>query len=232
MNASCPLCGKSVVSTSKMRLLNGVAVCKKCSNGFASRRQMAYIVDNFAYYLVSQFVMAIVMSVGIASLAAPNAANPATPPTPAAMFTIFASTMAIGYALWVPFLLKDGFGGASPEKRLFGLRVVDATTREPIGYGASFKRNLVLMVPFAPLVLAFTLVKGTRWGDEWANTVVIWKKYSHTRVFDPRGIACTGCGYDLTGNESGRCPECFTPVPVSLYGTFAPGEVPVARVVT
>ena len=31
---------------------------------------------------------------------------------------------------------------------------------------------------------------------------------------------CQNCGYDLTGNVSGRCPECGTPVP----GTFAEGE--------
>jgi len=25
---------------------------------------------------------------------------------------------------------------------------------------------------------------------------------------DPRRVACQGCGYDLRGNKSGRCPEC------------------------
>jgi len=24
---------------------------------------------------------------------------------------------------------------------------------------------------------------------------------------------CTKCGYDLTGNVSGRCPECGEPIP-------------------
>ena len=24
---------------------------------------------------------------------------------------------------------------------------------------------------------------------------------------------CQSCGYNLTGNESGKCPECSTPVP-------------------
>jgi hypothetical protein len=28
-----------------------------------------------------------------------------------------------------------------------------------------------------------------------------------------RGNRCTRCGYDLTGNESGVCPECGTPAP-------------------
>ena len=28
----------------------------------------------------------------------------------------------------------------------------------------------------------------------------------------PKG-SCPGCGYNLTGNESGKCPECSTPVP-------------------
>ncbi len=30
----------------------------------------------------------------------------------------------------------------------------------------------------------------------------------------PRGL-CQRCGYDLRGNESGRCPECGTPLPVA-----------------
>lgn len=29
-------------------------------------------------------------------------------------------------------------------------------------------------------------------------------------------IACTDCGYDLTGNKSGVCPECGSPVPAAL----------------
>jgi hypothetical protein len=30
-------------------------------------------------------------------------------------------------------------------------------------------------------------------------------------VIEARGDFCSNCGYDLTGNTSGRCPECGTP---------------------
>ena len=33
------------------------------------------------------------------------------------------------------------------------------------------------------------------------------------RHWSPRHAHCVKCGYDLTGNLSGRCPECGTPVP-------------------
>jgi hypothetical protein len=65
-----------------------------------------------------------------------------------------------------------------------------------------------LLIPYLPLVLAFTLMKGWRWGDPWARTRVVWKKHEFKPPFDPRGLRCIYCGYDLTGNVSGRCPEC------------------------
>ena len=62
------------------------------------------------------------------------------------------------------------------------------------------------------------------WGTDWAGTgpnvpfwllallvgaptVVTWYRRPRRRV----GGCCDNCGYDLTGNFSGRCPECGTP---------------------
>lgn len=111
------------------------------------------------------------------------------------------------------FTCKDGFSGKSPGRLLCGVTVVDRTTREPIGFRQSFKRNLILMVPYVGVIwIALTMRKGQRVGDEWANTEVIWDKHRHKLPFDRRGILCLGCGYDLTGNVSGICPECGLPV--------------------
>jgi len=107
--------------------------------------------------------------------------------------------------------MKDGFGGRSPGKALMGARVIDAETREPIGFLRSLKRNLVLMIPYVGVIgVALTMMKGRRWGDRWAKTQVVWYKYEYRIPFDLRGILCTTCGYNLTGNVSGRCPECGT----------------------
>ncbi len=40
--------------------------------------------------------------------------------------------------------------------------------------------------------------------------LVIWAR---TKTVRARPDLCLKCGYNLTGNESGVCPECATPVP-------------------
>jgi uncharacterized RDD family membrane protein YckC len=94
-----------------------------------------------------------------------------------------------------------------------GLQVVDRISREPVGMGQSIKRNLVLMLPYlGTLLVIATMAKGRRLGDGWAETEVIWRKYKSKRPFEPRANICHDCGYDLTGNVTGRCSECGRPV--------------------
>ncbi|MBN1513081.1 MAG: RDD family protein [Phycisphaerae bacterium] len=144
-------------------------------------------------------------------------------------------TIVAACAGTVLFLVKDGFYGQSPGKALTGVQVVNSRTLEPIGPWQSFLRNLVLLVPLVgPVLVAGTMIGGKRWGDGWAGTRVIWKKYRHRPVFDPRGIYCLNCGYDLTGNVSGRCPECFTfvrPRGAQLPGADVPdaADAPIER---
>jgi len=78
------------------------------------------------------------------------------------------------YFLW---LFRDGFGGRSFGKSVMGLQVVDVDTGQGAGFGASFKRNLPMLIPFAPLVAAAQMSRGPRLGDGWANTRVVWKKH-------------------------------------------------------
>jgi uncharacterized RDD family membrane protein YckC len=196
-----------------MKPLYGKPVCAKCRNGFANRRQAAYIVDWFAIHFAP------VMLFALLPRAAPS--NPFTAVGGPPLVAYDWLTTVFSWALFLLFIAKDGFGGHSPGKALCGVQVVDAKTLEPIRFWASFKRNLVLLVPFGAIVVALTMMGGKRWGDGWAGTRVIWKKYRHRPVFDPRGIYCLNCGYDLTGNVSGRCPECFTFV--RPRGTHLPG---------
>ncbi len=46
----------------------------------------------------------------------------------------------------------------------------------------------------------------------WAGTLVGLHSGS-VRSKGTRGVACGACDYDLTGNVSGRCPECGTEIP-------------------
>jgi uncharacterized RDD family membrane protein YckC len=204
----CPLCERLInprwlrKNPAKIRL-NEVVVCGPCRNGFANRRQLAYIIDWIIIQILTVAALSLVESMVGGVLAG----------SPGSSWRL-QYLADIGMILAVRALLfcKDGFAGQSPGKALFGLQVIDWDTREPIGFGRSLKRNLPLLIPYVPLVLAFTLLKGWRWGDRWARTRVIWKKHAFKLPFDPWGIRCPICGYDLTGNVSGVCPECGTPI--------------------
>lgn len=69
-------------------------------------------------------------------------------------------------------LMRDGFHGRSPGKRLLGLRLL--TPRgEGCGYGRSLARNLPLIVPLWNLIEVVLVVAGKpRTGDRLAKTTV------------------------------------------------------------
>jgi len=145
----CSICGETKKIATKKNILYGEKVCTKCFNGFASRRQSAYLIDAFILGIASRLV-------GIFY------------PDGIAVFVII---------LLLLFLFKEGYSGASLGKYITGLLVVDKTTGEPISLYSSFKRTLPLNVPFMPIIVAFDLKKGYRIGDGWANSKVVWKKY-------------------------------------------------------
>jgi uncharacterized RDD family membrane protein YckC len=181
-----------------------VLVCPKCRNSFANRRQLAYIIDLVIWELAAILPLYYLgLLPGFAPLGFSIPGGPE------------ASGLEIFFSWIFPltFYFKDGFKGMSPGKYICGVQVVDVESHQLTGFGRSFKRNLCLILPIAALIVAFLMMKGRRWGDGWARTKVIWRKHAFKAPFDQRGTRCTGCGYDLTGNTSGRCPECFTPVP-------------------
>lgn len=74
--------------------------------------------------------------------------------------------------LMLALLVRDGYRGRSPGKRLLGLRLV--TPRgEGCGYVRSIIRNLPLLIPVLNLVEAILVVAGKRrTGDRIARTTV------------------------------------------------------------
>lgn len=207
----CPICDRVLRKPQKRKLLYGFRVCRKCRDGFANRRQAAYIVDIVLYYLLF-YLVALLPSLIYSFAPMPPTPQSAGPRSTSGMTQLTSAFVSL--AVLFVFICKDGLNGRSPGKALFGVRVVDVHTREPIGFGRSFKRNLILVIPYlGPILVVLTMMKGNRLGDGWANTAVIWDKYRYKPPFDPRGIVCTICGYNLTGNVSGRCPECGTLIP-------------------
>jgi uncharacterized RDD family membrane protein YckC len=156
----CPLCGDARKMGKKARKLYDVWVCRRCGNGQINRRHFAYVLDLLLLYGGMVFVLAFfagaVGGVGHADVREIVAVIP--------------------YVAWGLFLFKDGFNGHSLGKAMMGLQVVDQDSGEGAGFGASFKRNLPLLIPLVPLIVAFQLGSGPRTGDGWANTRVVWKK--------------------------------------------------------
>ncbi len=204
----CPLCWRTFPRLLKSpRTIYGIRTCTKCRKQFASRRQLAFFIDFFLFYVM--FFMPVVgLEAFLGISAGPTGLAPG----------VKTLLFVIGRVGWILFLAKDGFSGRSIGKRITGVQVVDRVTLRPIGFGRSFKRNLPLLpflaiFPILLLIPGLLLAKGHRWGDKWANTTVIWRRYRFRLPFDQRGLLCMNCGYNLTGNTSGRCPECGTPIP-------------------
>lgn len=191
----CPLCQKQRPYR-KFKRLYGSPVCRKCYYAFTNRRQIAYVIDTIVWWIaITAFFFALGMAIVVV---APNAD-----------LSIVDDWLSIlSWALVLVFIMKDGFFGKSPGKAICGVVVVDNDTFEPIGFRRSFKRNFPLIVPvIIPLFVAFTLAKGKRLGDGWANSKVIWLKYQNHPVFTAQTY-CPQCQYDLRANTSGNCPEC------------------------
>lgn len=200
----CPLCERVPKKPKKCKPLHGRLVCPKCRNAFASRRQLAFVIDTVIWELLAMvplYYLGLIPGLNPTGFSIPSGAV-----GPVEIF--------FSYVFPLTFYFKDGFSGQSPGKYACGVQVVDVATHEPTGFGRSFKRNLCLIIPVAPLIVLFLMMKGRRWGDGWAKTKVVWTKHRFNPIFDDRGSRCTKCGYDLTGNTTGRCPECFTPVSV------------------
>ena len=181
----CSLCGGSLVRKESLYTLRlkhkslqryKDEVCRKCYYGLVRRRQLAFLIDTIFLDISKGLGIYLGSSGHIISIS---------------MFSFFNlgdsyAPPAITAVVILLFLIKDGFNGYSPGKLICGLQVVDIKSRKPIGFQASLKRNIVLLIPFVPFLVAFMLECGeaSRIGDGWAKTIVIWKKHSHSKFFD------------------------------------------------
>ncbi len=85
-------------------------------------------------------------------------------------------------------VFEAGKRGASPGKRIMGLRVVD-TTGAPITFGQSFIRNMLRFADGMPppmygfgLLSTLLTTRFQRLGDLLANTVVVYDRLPNTQV--------------------------------------------------
>ena len=203
---NCPLCNQRKVAK---KSIYGHPVCKKCFYRFANRRQLGYLVDA----IIITVIASLLNIVAVRYLQAAGLLG----------LQLMLAGAVIGMPLTLLFVMKDGFGGQSPGKWLADMQARDDTTGQPISFGQSFKRNAFLLFGLIPflgflvrlilvLIVAVQVGRGYRLGDRFARTRVIWKKYANLPVFGGDALVCEQCGYDLTGNISGLCSECGTPL--------------------
>lgn len=192
---SCPLCDGPLWINSANRLY-GTLICARCSKRFYDFRCLAYLIDMFVAGLCAW---------GISLLAGLTFSASTLTLTPVG----FLATGAFWICFVVLMMLKDAIIGRSPGKRVMHLRVVDATTLEPITLLQSVKRNLIVTVPYIAAFLLGTLRAGQRPGDRWANTRVIWNEHQRHPIFIGDRV-CVNCDYNLMSNTTGVCPECGT----------------------
>ena len=178
----CCLCGNWLQFGSKP--LYGYQVCPKCHSDFAWKRAFAHLIDIVALTVAVWVLVIVVMVIGVVIVGIGNSAAGDKGATAGAIVFIllYALVLLATYGL---FLIRDGFNGMSPGKRILGLQVINTVTGVPIKFGDSFKRNLILLVPILPIVVAVQIftANGIRLGDEWAQTKVIWMQYADRAPF-------------------------------------------------
>jgi len=196
----CPICATRV-HPGTTKPLYDIPVCKACSNRFARRRRIAFAIDATLWEVPYQVILLVVAYFLITSMGLERAQD--------ILGGVFLEWVLPWIILPLIFSFKDGFSGMSPGKRWMGLQVVDAVSREPIGFRQSLRRNLGLIIPIVPLIIASQMRRGRRCGDRWAGTTVIWRKYRDKPPFNPGAIRkCEVCGGSLVGHVGRKCPDC------------------------
>jgi uncharacterized RDD family membrane protein YckC len=136
------------------------------------RRIKAYLVDTLI--MLSMWLVGMVVGLGLGAAAIPfmQESEKFVP----MIFTAWGGAfLGIGIGgIW--FLIRDGFGGQSFGKRLFGLRVVSIATGEPAGKVDSFVRNIFQVINplnLVEMIMLFADADAQRLGDKVRGLKVV-----------------------------------------------------------
>jgi uncharacterized RDD family membrane protein YckC len=179
----CCLCGNWLQFGWKP--LYGYQVCPKCHSDFAWKRAFAHLIDIVAANIILGILVVVILVIGALLIAGAGQTSSSDAAAATAMILFMLLYGFIFIAMYAFLLLRDGFNGQSPGKKVLGLQVINTVTGVPIRFGDSFKRNLILIVPVLPIMVAVQIftANGMRIGDEWAQTKVIWLQYADRAPF-------------------------------------------------
>ncbi|MFH0818957.1 MAG: RDD family protein [Patescibacteria group bacterium] len=92
--------------------------------------------------------------------------------------------LIISICAGVYLFIKDGFNGQSIGKKIMNIQVVDIITKQPISYGKSALRMLILrMFGIVELIIAIIQPNHRRLGDYIAKTIVINKDTFNNDIY-------------------------------------------------
>ncbi len=217
----CPLCQRSNVRPGT-RTLYEVAVCRRCRRRFAGLRQWAFLAD--------VYLLGVVLMLILAGLLQTSMTDAWIRLVILCVFVLFAFREAIKGKSFGKFIF-----GLRVVDRVTStpIRPMQSLFRNApiLGFLVFYLYGpyLILISPvqryvtipqsssyfiaaMGLLFICWQLKKGTRWGDGWARTKVIWDRYADRPPFDTRRLVCPKCEYNLTGVTK-RCPECGLAMP-------------------
>lgn len=115
----CPLCERVPKKPKKCKPLHGRLVCPKCRNAFASRRQLAFVIDTVIWELLAMaplYYMGLIPGLNPTGFSIPSGAV-----GPVEIF--------FSYVFPLTFYFKDGFSGQSPGKYVWRTSCRRSNTR-------------------------------------------------------------------------------------------------------
>jgi uncharacterized RDD family membrane protein YckC len=163
----CPRC-RTDTGRKPLRPIYDGYICRKCRRSLINRRAGAWILD-MIFFLIGSVVAGLLLGALLAAVGARDTDS------------VQSASGLVSLLVCILYLTKDGWlEGKSLGKAICGIKVVTRGTLRPIGMGASFKRNLPLMIPGLPLLAAIqiNLEDCQRIGEGWANTMVT---FAYTR---------------------------------------------------
>jgi uncharacterized RDD family membrane protein YckC len=147
-------------------------------------RFAAYLIDSLIIGVPLGILFVVLVIAGV--VASPGSPSDLAPPppggtamgafqvSPAAIFSFYLFGLLIAAGYYVSFW---GTSGATLGMRLFDLRVVDATTLQPIGIGRAVIRYVGFVIAALPcwigLIWAAFDPRAQGWHDKIASTVVL-----------------------------------------------------------
>jgi hypothetical protein len=115
------------------------------------------------------------------------------------LVALILSGAALGY--WLTFEFSYH---VSPTLRIHGFPIPVAIFQLESGGWVDFITPMPWLIAFLDLMFSALL----------ATAPMAFRCWRYRR-HQPEAPLCDGCGYNLTGNTSGRCPECGSSVPTA-----------------